>query len=185
MAFLKLRYLNQYLKNKQWWESSTWITVNRTSNKPKYWLWGNLYSQMTFVFHCRADSYEVGNVPKRLWITVDFIYLHPQSQNPIYCHPQKTKQFFSAVVNHPTLMFVAECVRYIRFPATFFFIYMCFYFKQGHQRGYWLFLHCYYSYSKCLPVGVHLTVKLKLLFLWRSAADEQRSLTAGEKEAAT
>lgn len=124
MAFLKLRYLNQYLKNKQWWESSTWITVNRTSNKPKYWLWGNLYSQMTFVFHCRADSYEVGNVPKRLWITVDFIYLHPQSQNPIYCHPQKTKQFFSAVVNHPTLMFVAECVRCIRFPATFFF-YIC------------------------------------------------------------
>lgn len=183
MAFLKLRYLNQYLKNKQWWKSSTRITVNRTSNKPKYWLWGNLYSQMTFVFHCSADSYEVGNVPKRLWITVDFIYLHPQSQNPIYCHPQKTKQFFSAVVNHPSLMLWQSVWDVPAFLQPFFF--MCFYFKQGHQRGYWLFLHCYYSYFKCLPVGVQLTVKLKPLFLWRSAADELRSLAAWEREAAT
>lgn len=61
-----------------------------------------------------------------LWI----LFLFPQSQDPIYCHTQKNKQFFNAVMNHLFIAFAAECVWCTCFPSTFL---INIYFSKKHS----------------------------------------------------
>lgn len=88
------------------------MPLNQTSNKLRMTLWKafELLHPNVLYFTAKLTVMKREMYPyarESLWI----LFLHSQSQDLIYCRPQKNKQFSSAVVNHLFVIFLAELVR--------------------------------------------------------------------------